>query len=191
MLDALRRDWDLGPDELALLETAAGSDAYWMAEEFGREHDPAGLFCEMNVRRYRPLPQVTVRVATGGQATPFALARVLLAAVATGAGRGVTVSLHPAAAGGPVGLPDIGLTRESGDELVSRLRDAREARVRLLGDEPALDVLEPAVHVDARPPVLLGRVELLRYLREQTLSWTEHRFGSVVPPPDARPPRPR
>ena len=58
------------------------------------------------------------------------------------------------------------------------------ARVRLVGSEPELGRLEPAVHVDARPPVLLGRVELLRYLREQTVSRTLHRFGNVVRPID-------
>jgi RHH-type proline utilization regulon transcriptional repressor/proline dehydrogenase/delta 1-pyrroline-5-carboxylate dehydrogenase len=73
---------------------------------------------------------------------------------------------------------------ETADQLVARLRGSTGARVRLLGSEPELDVLEPAVHVDARPPVLLGRVELLRYLREQTVSRTLHRYGNVVPAPD-------
>jgi hypothetical protein len=89
------------------------------------------------------------------------------------------------------GLPGLRSVRETHDELITRLRSTPEARVRLLGEEPGLADLEPAVHVDARLPVLLGRVELLRYLREQTLSWTVHRFGSVVPAPDAGTPTPR
>jgi RHH-type proline utilization regulon transcriptional repressor/proline dehydrogenase/delta 1-pyrroline-5-carboxylate dehydrogenase len=195
ILDALRARGDLGPDELAALEAAAASDAYWMRAEFGRDHDPAALFCEANVRRYRALPHCTIRVAPGRQVTPFASARVLVAAVAAGTGPGLTISLHPSA--GPVGapglpgLPGLRSVRETHDELITRLRSTPEARVRLLGEEPGLADLEPAVHVDARLPVLLGRVELLRYLREQTLSWTVHRFGSVVPAPDAGTPTPR
>ena len=72
-------------------------------------------------------------------------------------------------------------------ELISRLQvlaPSAVARIRLVGEEPALQALEPRFHVDARPPVLLGRVELLRYLREQTLSQTLHRFGNVVASPD-------
>jgi RHH-type transcriptional regulator, proline utilization regulon repressor / proline dehydrogenase / delta 1-pyrroline-5-carboxylate dehydrogenase len=81
----------------------------------------------------------------------------------------------------------VGVTviEETSEELTRRVAGMPTARVRLLGSEPGLDALEPQVHVDARPPVLLGRVELLRYLREQSVSRTLHRFGNVVRPPDA------
>ena len=133
--------------------------------------------------RYRPLPSVIVRVATGPAASPFALARVVLAAVAAGV-TGLTLSAQPGARGSSPQLSGIPVVVESENEVVTRLAEARESRVRLLGDEPGLTALEPAVHVDARAPVLLGRIELLRYLREQTVSRTLHRFGSVVPAPD-------
>jgi len=187
VLDAVRAGGGLRAEELAALEVAAASDAYSMATEFGTGHDPAGLFCEANVRRYRPLPHLTIRVGSGAGATPFGLARLVVAAVAAGAAPGLTVSLHPVAAAGQVAgvaLPGLEVVTETADQLVARLRESTGARVRLLGSEPELTVLEPAVHVDARPPVLLGRVELLRSLREQTVSRTLHRYGNVVPAPD-------
>jgi len=184
LLDTIRAGWALPAEELVSLEAAAASDAYWMAAEFGRRHDEAALFCEENVLRYRPLPSVIVRVASRPGASPLGLARVLLAAVAAGVASGLTVSVRPTARGGIPWLQAIPVVAESADELASRLEGLPEARIRLLGDEAGLRVLEPAVHVDARPPVLLGRIELLRYLREQTLSRTLHRFGSVVPAPD-------
>jgi RHH-type proline utilization regulon transcriptional repressor/proline dehydrogenase/delta 1-pyrroline-5-carboxylate dehydrogenase len=183
LLEAIRKHWALSAEELASLKAAAASDAYWMATEFGSGHDEAALFCEANVLRYRPLPSVIVRVATGPAASPFALARVVLAAVAAGV-TGLTLSVDPGARGSSPQLPGIPVVAESENEVVTRLAEAREARLRLLGDEPGLTALEPAVHVDARAPVLLGRIELLRYLREQTVSRTLHRFGSVVPAPD-------
>jgi RHH-type proline utilization regulon transcriptional repressor/proline dehydrogenase/delta 1-pyrroline-5-carboxylate dehydrogenase len=184
VLDAIRAGWALSAEELASLEAAAASDAYWMAAEFGPGQDEAALFCEANVLRYRPLPSVIVRVATGPGASPLGLARVLLASVAAGVASGLTVSVHPGARAGTSPLPGIPVVTESADELALRLAGLPGTRVRLLGDEAGLRVLEPPVHVDARPPVLLGRVELLRYLREQTVSRTLHRFGSVVPAPD-------
>ena len=54
-------------------------------------------------------------------------------------------------------------------------------RVRLLGDEPALRTgLPPTTFLDDRPPIGDGRIELLRYLREQAVSRTRHRFGNLV-----------
>ena len=183
LLKAIREHWALSAEELASLEAAAASDAYWMAAEFGPEHDGAALFCESNVLRYRPLPSVIVRVAMRPPASRFGLARVMLAAVAAGVTE-LTLSVHPEARGSIPQLQGILVVAEPENEVVARLEGTREARVRLLGDEPGLAALEPAVHVDARPPLLLGRIELLRYLREQTVSRTLHRFGSVMPAHD-------
>ena len=178
---------ELDPLERAAVHTAARSDAYWWAAEFGVDHDEAGLFCESNVLRYRPVPGLTVRVAPG--ATPLHVARVLVGAAVAGAAP--TVSLHPDCAGADdrpamlarrAGVP---IVEETLADLAARVADMAEARVRLVGSEPGLEALEPRAHVDARRPVLLGRVELLRYLREQTVSRTLHRFGNVVAPPDA------
>ena len=68
-----------------------GSDAHWWSSEFAVDHDPAGLFCESNVLRYRPF-----RASPCGWAPtppPFDVARVLLAAAVTGVAP--AVSLHP------------------------------------------------------------------------------------------------
>jgi RHH-type proline utilization regulon transcriptional repressor/proline dehydrogenase/delta 1-pyrroline-5-carboxylate dehydrogenase len=187
LVDTIQGQSVLHADELAALEAAAASDAYWMAAAFGTGHDPAGLFCEANVLRYRPVPRVIIRVAAGSSAPSFGLARTMVAAFGSGAGPGLALSLHPAVVASGVScgdLPGVEVVTETADQLVARLRGSNDARVRLLGSEPELAELEPAVHVDARRPVFLGRVELLRYLREQTVSRTLHRYGNVVPAPD-------
>ncbi len=171
--------------DYAALEAAAGSDSYWWITDLGLEHDPTALYCESNVLRYRALPGLTVRVAP--DAVPFDVARVLVAVAVVDAA--AVISLHPDATRvvEPAAvrlLPRSTSVVETTADLAARVAGLPSARVRLLGSEPELGRLEPAVHVDARPPVLLGRVELLRYLREQTVSRTRHRFGNVVRPID-------
>jgi RHH-type proline utilization regulon transcriptional repressor/proline dehydrogenase/delta 1-pyrroline-5-carboxylate dehydrogenase len=180
------------PDEWEQLEAAARSDAYWWATQVGAGHDWAAIFCESNLLRYRPLPNLVIRVAPGAGLRD--VARGLMASVTAGATPLLSVSTtswsawvereHLRALAERAGSE---LVVEEPDTLIARLQALGEsavARVRLLGHEPPLLVLEPHVHVDSRPPVLLGQVELLRYVREQTVSRTLHRFGNVVASPD-------
>jgi RHH-type proline utilization regulon transcriptional repressor/proline dehydrogenase/delta 1-pyrroline-5-carboxylate dehydrogenase len=112
------------------------------------------------------------------------LADVLLACLAARtAETKVTLSLHPAfAARVPwlSGVPGVASVVEDASQLAARA--ATYERIRNVGAvEPALRVAadEAGVHV-ARDPVLrAGRIELLNYLREQSLSVLTHRYGSL------------
>lgn len=117
---------------------------------FGREHDPTGLRVEANVLRYRPLPRGVALV--GATDEQISLAR--RAAAITG----TPLRLSFPADGG-----------------VDRLRIPNGAPVSLL--RAAHDA---GVVVDDQPITPDGRVELLRWLREQAISRTMHRFGNVL-----------
>ncbi|MFO0747936.1 MAG: proline dehydrogenase family protein [Myxococcota bacterium] len=83
-----------------------------------------------------------------------------------------------------LGHADLGLpvVVESAATLAARLPALGLRRLRALG-ELERDVLIACraahVHPDAEPVVSAGRVELLRYLEEQTLSLDYHRFGNL------------
>jgi len=167
--------------ERAHLQAAARSDAHWWAGEFSAEHDPAALFCEANVLRYRPLPHLVIRVAADA---PIAdVARVLVAATLVAVAGRSTVDLsvdpaHPGAADLP--RPIAGRV-ESAEQFVDRQGVAAPVRVRLVGTEPGTASAFPlSTHVDDRPPVGDGRVELLHLVREQAVSRTLHRFGNLI-----------
>jgi len=173
----------VGDVQAEALGDAARSDAYWMAHEFGIERDEAGLFCERNVLRYLPLSVTTVRVGLGTSA--YELARTLLALQALQCE--AEVSVHPDAdfAGIDVlvrrgGVEGVTVVSEPSDEFRARVAKEGCRRIRLLGSEAGLHELAPAIYVDARPVCVSGRVELLRYLREQSMSITAHRFGSLI-----------
>jgi len=111
-----------------------------------------GLASEINIVRHLPLPDVALLVADGADPVDVELCRLAASTV------GVAVRA--------CGPGDIGT-------------DA-SARVRALGDvteEVLRGLHRRGVVVDARRPVADGDVELRRWVREQAVSITAHRYG--------------
>jgi len=151
-------------DDDAWLTSARTSDREAWRTEFSVRHDPTGLRCESNVFRYRPLPSVLVRIAA--DADPIEATRVLHAAAVCGV--------------------DARVSRE-GDEpdeqLAQRLPSLETPRMRVVGTlNPALrDAARSAgIHPVDDAVTADGRIELLHYLREQSISRTRHRYGNLV-----------
>ncbi len=174
-------DADLEPGDRAWLGDAAASDAAWVAEHFGVEHDWAGLRSESNVFRYRPLPLALVRA--GPDTERRHSLRVLLAAIAAGVPAALSLPLDMAPG---FDLPGLRIHHESDEQLAARL-ELDTVRVRML--TPASAALREAaraasVHLAEDIPVANGRVELLHLFREQAVTTTLHRYGNVVAGPE-------
>jgi RHH-type proline utilization regulon transcriptional repressor/proline dehydrogenase/delta 1-pyrroline-5-carboxylate dehydrogenase len=159
------------------LWAAARSMARWWAEEFSVEHDDSRLRSEANILRYRPLPGLVVIRAEhdGGD---LQLAWALIAARVAGVSVQVSSAVRRP-------FTTSSLVVEAADALVSRLAGLLPARLRLLGT-PAAPVLEAAaglgIEVDDTAAMANGRVELTRWLREQAVSATLHRYGNIMAP---------
>ena len=150
-------------DEEWLAAARAGDDAAWQAE-FGVEHDPSGLFCESNILRYRPLPRIALRAEV--DALPRDIERVRAAASRCG------VPLLESHAGD-----------ETSAEFAARLDSLGVRRVRVVGacsHELRAAANKAGVHLADDPVTAAGRIELLHYLREQSVSRTTHRYGNVL-----------
>jgi RHH-type proline utilization regulon transcriptional repressor/proline dehydrogenase/delta 1-pyrroline-5-carboxylate dehydrogenase len=169
-----------GPNYVASLGTwhdrpgAVPSYDHAWSTHVGVEHEVGGLRSERNVFRYRPLPGgVLLRWRPGDDQGQ--LRRALAAARATGTALEVSAARVPDGHEGPV-------TVEDDEAFAQRLaRGVRQDRVRLLG--PAHDDLRRAAHGGGAAlvegPVLAeGRLELLRWVREQAVSQTRHRYGN-------------
>ena len=161
-------------DDAELLAAAARCDELAWQREFGREKDVSGLGVERNVFRYRP---VEVHVRCGPDL--LRAARVILAGRRSGAT--VTVS-------SPGPLPDglaPGHVVEDDATWLTRMAEERPGRVRLLaplaGKLSAAVEGDPDVAVHAGEVTWSGRVELLPFLREQSVTITNHRFGNHDP----------
>ncbi|HUP99587.1 MAG TPA: aldehyde dehydrogenase family protein, partial [Aeromicrobium sp.] len=160
----------LDESAMSYLRTVAASDQLAWEREFGAVKDISALKAERNVLRYRPTP-VTIR-AEGGLA---ALARVLLAARRAGAVVSVSSSVPL-----PAGVDHV---VESSDEWLRRVSTDRPTRVRLVCSpaRPTADAVagDPDVTVFAGDVTSSGRVELLHFLCEQSVSISTHRYGII------------
>ena len=166
------------PREAKLLEAAAGSDAWWMRHEFGIGHDPSALECETNLFRYRPFARALIR---GSESISNAdLCRMLLAAVA--AGVKTELSLSP---GREFSVPGVPLWHETEEALSGRLSTAGYGLLRTVSPPDAVSAaaVEAGVRLVAHAPVSSGKLELPAFFREQAISETRHRHGSVLPRP--------
>jgi RHH-type proline utilization regulon transcriptional repressor/proline dehydrogenase/delta 1-pyrroline-5-carboxylate dehydrogenase len=137
------------------------ADSYRRAwdEFFTVPHDPSGLRAESNVLRHLPVERVVVR---HDGSRPGDLERLEVAARTTG------VELVVVGPGTPA------------DEFVAALRP--NDRVRLVGPvEPELlaRLHDAHVWIEVESPSPHGRVELLRWVREQAIARTLHRHGRL------------
>ncbi len=173
MLRSLSKGLDQGDQESLL--AAAMSDSYWWEKEFSLSHDPSGLIFESNVFRYRPLPLMAIRF--GGESDMLCVARTLIAAKKSRSN--IFVSLSPKFAHD---LAFQGVTTQDEGDFLRWALANRPARIRLISEDRGELVakLGPSCFVDTRPMMLNGRIELPRYLREQSVSETLHRFGNLV-----------
>ena len=158
-------------------------------EEFGREHDHFKLVGQDNVRRYLSVGSVRVRVHPD-DSTFDVFARACAAHVA---GCRVVVSVPPDLNAGDVTLlealtepwaGDIEFVEETDAQLAQAIRERRTDRVRYAAPERvSLEVLQAGNEaggiVLGVPVSGEGRLELLWYVHEQSISTDYHRYGNL------------
>lgn len=175
-------------EQVRRILAAIASYDRWYRDEFGAMHDHQRLVGQDNFRRYLPCGKLRVRVTDRDDAFEL-FARI---AAAKTVGCHITVSK-------PAGLRSAALTllddltetwgagiefvEESDEELAATFAAKQTDRVRYAGERAPASVLssvgESGVFV-ARAPVLVeGRIELLWYIKEQSISHDYHRYGNL------------
>ncbi len=174
------------------LKAAIDSYAHWSTTEFSHAHDHFRLIGEDNFRRYLPIANLWVRVHPND--TPFEV--IARASAARMAGCRVVISTPPELHGparDAVDLLDaltdswaaaIEFVEESDAELAAAMKSGRVGRVRYTAPEHVPEAIrrasaESMVYVADAPPLAHGRIELLWYLQEQSLSRVYHRYGNL------------
>lgn len=171
------------------LRLAVLSYHYWWKTEFGAAHDSFRLVGQENLRSYLPVGRVGIRLLPAD--SPFdLLARLIATQVA---GCTVLLSVAPPAMtvhgstlawlkeNWPGGLE---IREELDAEMAGRLEARDLHRLRYAGPGKVAPLIRRAAiqagaWVADRPVLAEGRIELLWYLREQSLSRDFHRYGNV------------
>lgn len=152
-------------------------------EEFSQVRDINQLYGEQNLLRYLPLTNMALRLFpndTNEKTKMIALAAKIC-------GTPLTISFDPSDDRTKeltsTGCP---LKKES---LVEFLKSIPEyERTRTCSPEIPMEMYERAAetnkYIATNPPVKDGRIELIHYIKEQSISFEYHRYGSIsdVPP---------
>ncbi len=135
------------------------------ATYFALNHDPSALRCESNVFRYRSCRGVILRLETRDQAS---IERAKLAAQITGAPLIISVQEEESDAAFITRLPEMA-------------KQAEFLRATLTPSDAVLRAAHDAGLNWINGPLLAsGRIELTRWLREQSVSETRHRYGMIA-----------
>jgi RHH-type proline utilization regulon transcriptional repressor/proline dehydrogenase/delta 1-pyrroline-5-carboxylate dehydrogenase len=174
-----------------LLAAFESYDISWK-NEFSREHDHLRLLGQDNIRRYLPFDEVRVRVTATDSAFDF-IARVAAARVT---GARVIVSTPPGLDLAVVGWLEMATETwaaaiefvqesdsalalhitESPDHAVERIRFASPVSVPTAVRQAAST---RGIYLADESVLSEGRIELLWYLREQSISYDYHRYGNL------------
>ncbi|MDH6182231.1 RHH-type proline utilization regulon transcriptional repressor/proline dehydrogenase/delta 1-pyrroline-5-carboxylate dehydrogenase [Microbacteriaceae bacterium SG_E_30_P1] len=170
--------------EFDRVRRAARSDERAWQAEFGVSKDAASLDVERNLLRYRPVP-ITLRLSEGAPLGHL----VRLIAAGTRAGSPMTISsalplpsalVQAFSAFVPPAIVD-DVVIESDAAWLAHASQL-SGRVRLVGGDPAALAAavggSPDVAIYSGPVTTAGRIELLPFLREQSVTITGHRFGN-------------
>lgn len=175
------------------LTPAIASYEHWAREEFGVEQDHFRLLGEDNFRRYLPVDMVRVRIHRDD--TPWeTLARI---AAAQSVGVRVVVSAPHLDAHRPLDEwieqldqatdnwgAAIEFVEESDDALAELIAKHMAGRLRYAAADRVPEVVRAAAaealsYVADTPVSPHGRVELLWYVREQSITHRYHRYGNL------------
>ncbi|MEZ4266553.1 MAG: aldehyde dehydrogenase family protein [Myxococcota bacterium] len=162
------------------LARAAASYAHAWEHWFAKSHDPQRLLGQHNHLRYQPRRGVLLRIEPNATAEDLGLA--LLAAATARIELAISLApTHPIAATLSTPGAQPAPTLETSESLAARL-PATTRHLRVLGTVPAILAARAAaadITLDPRPPVALGRVELARWMLEQSVSSDYHRYGNL------------
>lgn len=156
------------------------SYAFYWRYYFSQKSDPSRILGQDNFLRYVPH---ALLLRLDSQDQPLDLLRIIAAAKTCNAL--LTISGDATLIDSMRWLQSISkvaIVKESEQKLIGRLKQDKIRRLRLLhipSNELQAALAEASCTVEAAPVLANGRIELLRYLREVSISIDYHRYGNL------------
>ncbi len=177
-----------GSESKATFTAAAGSYTHWWNKEFSKSHDPSQVHGESNHFRYRSRPWHVMRFENvHNEKAKLVAGLAALACKTAGVPLELSFSenvewLKPFSE-----LTSAAVRVETGEQLAKRitqdLGQKKGGTLRIVGD---YDPNTFAPSIIGNVPIVNskiyanGRLELLNYLKEQSVTQTMHRYGNIV-----------
>lgn len=173
---------ELSAEQLGLWTASVANYAYWW-KRMRQDRDPTKIVGQDNFFRYLPRKGITLRLDS--HASPLDALRVCAAALTCGAQLEISWSSEETKTSDFNWLdlvPVLPVLEETEGQFLERVRHGKMQRVRLI-EHPFANLLEAAsesgVHIIHDPVLANGRLELLHYLREVSISIDYHRYGNL------------
>lgn len=162
-------------------ERSIASYAFYHNHYFVLDHDPSMLKGQDNILHYVPHSQCILRIQNGDAFMD--VIRVIAAASVSGCPLVVSGDVDAIVPLDPLdrlGLHNLEIFRESEEEFISHLGEGQRLRLVSIPSTPLLQACaQRACHVIALPVLATGRLELLNYIREVSISIDYHRYGNL------------
>ncbi len=173
---------ELSAEQLGLWTASVANYAYWW-RRLHQDRDPTKIVGQDNFFRYIPRKRIALRLEP--RSNPLDALRVCAAALTCGAQMEISCSqetIKKPEFNWLELVPVLRVTEENETTFLERVRAGAIERIRLL-EAPSKQLLEAAAHSATyivHDPVLAnGRLELLHYTREVSLSFDYHRYGNL------------
>jgi RHH-type proline utilization regulon transcriptional repressor/proline dehydrogenase/delta 1-pyrroline-5-carboxylate dehydrogenase len=152
-------------------------------DEFSQETDVSHIYGETNIFRYLPLKSMVFRVSKKDNLADIMM--VLIAAGTTETPMVVSISsdnrnLIPAKKT-ILFSPNIKVIVQDEQTFINEMDKYERIRTcsRDLSDAFYQKAAQLGKHIANNPPLIEGRLELLHYLKEQSIAYEYHRYGSI------------
>lgn len=176
------RENSLFPQDLKVWKSSIGSYAFYWNEYFSKSHDPSLVLGQDNLQCYTPHPHIVLRAQKGDALLD--LLRVCAAALTCQSNLEIsveeetTVDLFK-----KLNFSDLfPIQQESDEAFIKRIAEGKIKRVRLFhlpSTAVQLALANAGCHLNVEPVLANGRLELLHFLREVSISRDYHRYGNL------------
>lgn len=175
--------FDLSAEELGVWYASISSYAYYW-QQFKRDKDRSKVVGEDNYLRYTPHKKMIFRISLEDRSLDYL--RVFAAALTTETRLEISweknQDMKVRQANWDTLLPIFNIIEEDEKTFIDRMRRGHAKRIRMLR-KPSLALKKAAAengsYIDHLPVLANGRIELLHYLREISLSISYHRYGNL------------
>lgn len=175
-------DKSLSGEALDQWHAAVGSYSFFWKHYFSKEHDPSCLVGQDNTFKYIPIDGLCLRLQQQDSIADFWLAAAALAIIKIPIEVSVDPSLHIDLVEIDPILPFVTWTVETEEECLTRAAKRHFSKLRLLSklsSDRLKALAESAIQFQVIPMSANGRIELLKFLREVSISSDYHRYGNL------------